>query len=248
MITLKDKNALITGGSRGIGLAIAEQFAELGANVAIAYMGSEEEGQQAKQTLSKYDVKCEVYICDVSSFDGSKKVVDDVLKQFGGIDILVNNAGITKDGLVRSMKEEDFDSVINVNLKGAFNMIKHVYPHFLRKRYGRIINTASVVGINGNAGQANYVSSKAGLIGLTKSIAKELGSRNVTCNAIAPGFITTAMTDVLNEKQKADMLDIIPMKRAGLPEDIAQTVAFLASDCASYITGEVIRIDGGMAM
>ena len=189
-----------------------------------------------------------MYVCDVSSFEASKEVVEKVIEEFGGVDILVNNAGIVRDKLILSMKEEDFDMVINVNLKGAFNMIKHTYSHFMKKRRGRIISISSIVGLNGNAGQANYSSSKAGLIGLTKSTAKELGGRNITVNAIAPGFIDTDMTQQLSDKVKDAMKAQIPMKRPGTPEDIANLALFLASDEASYITGEVIRVDGGYAM
>ena len=171
-----------------------------------------------------------------------------MLEDFGGLDILVNNAGIVKDGMVLSMKEEDFDQVVDINLKGAFNLIKHTYSHFMRKRAGRIVNITSVVGLNGNAGQANYSSSKAGLIGLTKSVAKELGARGVTCNAVAPGYINTEMTEVLSDKVKDAMKTLIPMRKPGEPEDVAKAVAFLASDSARYITGEVLRVDGGMAM
>ena len=192
--------------------------------------------------------KAEIYRCNVADFEATKELVSKVLEDFGGLDILVNNAGIVKDGMVLSMKEEDFDQVLDINLKGAFHMIKHTYSHFMRKRAGRIINITSVVGLNGNAGQANYSSSKAGMIGLTKSVAKELGARGVTCNAVAPGYINTEMTEVLSDKVKDAMKAMIPMRKPGEPEDIAKAVAFLASDSARYITGEVLRVDGGMAM
>ena len=245
---LTGKNALITGASRGIGKAIAMKLAGRGANIAIPYLGDPAEAEQTQKEIEALGVKCAMYVCDVSSFEASKEVVEKVIEKFGGIDILVNNAGIVRDKLILSMKEEDFDMVINVNLKGAFNMIKHTYSHFMKKRRGRIISISSIVGLNGNAGQANYSSSKAGLIGLTKSTAKELGGRNVTVNAIAPGFIDTDMTQQLSDKVKDAMKAQIPMKRPGTPEDIANLALFLASDEASYITGEVIRVDGGYAM
>ncbi len=242
------KTALITGASRGIGKAIALKFASLGANVAVVYAGNETKAQETKEEIVALGVKCNTYKVDVSKFDECGTLVKSVIEDFGGIDVLVNNAGITKDSLVLSMKEEDFDSVIDVNLKGAFNMIKHTYSPFMRKRKGRIINVTSVVGITGNAGQANYASSKSGLIGLTKSVARELAARNVTCNCVAPGYIETDMTDVLSDKVKDAVISTIPMKKIGKGEDIANAVVFLASEEASYITGEVLKIDGGMAM
>ena len=248
MMDLTGKTALITGASRGIGKAIALKLAGQGANIAIPYLGDPAEAEQAQKEIEALGVKCVMYVCDVSSFEASKEVVEKVIEEFGGVDILVTNAGIVRDKLILSMKEEDFDMVINVNLKGAFNMIKHTYSHFMKKRRGRIISISSIVGLNGNAGQANYSSSKAGLIGLTKSTAKELGGRNITVNAIAPGFIDTDMTQQLSDKVKDAMKAQIPMKRPGTPEDIANLALFLASDEASYITGEVIRVDGGYAM
>ena len=248
MMDLTGKTALITGASRGIGKAIALKLAGQGANIAIPYLGDPAEAEQAQKEIEALGVKCVMYVCYVSSFEASKEVVEKVIEEFGGVDILVNNAGIVRDKLILSMKEEDFDMVINVNLKGAFNMIKHTYSHFMKKRRGRIISISSIVGLNGNAGQANYSSSKAGLIGLTKSTAKELGGRNITVNAIAPGFIDTDMTQQLSDKVKDAMKAQIPMKRPGTPEDIANLALFLASDEASYITGEVIRVDGGYAM
>ena len=248
MMDLTGKTALITGASRGIGKAIALKLAGQGANIAIPYLGDPAEAEQAQKEIETLGVKGVMYVCDVSSFEASKEVVEKVIEEFGGVDILVNNAGIVRDKLILSMKEEDFDMVINVNLKGAFNMIKHTYSHFMKKRRGRIISISSIVGLNGNAGQANYSSSKAGLIGLTKSTAKELGGRNITVNAIAPGFIDTDMTQQLSDKVKDAMKAQIPMKRPGTPEDIANLALFLASDEASYITGEVIRVDGGYAM
>lgn len=245
---LQGKTALVTGASRGIGKAVALRMAQEGANVAVVYAGNQQKAQQAVEELTALGVKAQAYCCNVADFDAVKELVNQVIVDFGGIDILVNNAGVVKDGMVLSMKQEDFDQVIDVNLKGAFNLIKHTYSHFMKKRAGRIINLTSVVGLSGNAGQANYASAKAGLIGLTKSVAKELAGRGVTCNAIAPGFIDTDMTAGLSEKIKEHYLTIIPMKRLGAPEDVANTAVFLASDSARYITGEVIRVDGGLAM
>ena len=244
----ENKTAVVTGGSRGIGLAIATKLAKEGANIAILYVGDENEGIKAKEELSQYGTKVEQYFCDVSNFEESKKVVDKVIEEFGSIEILVNNAGITRDKLVLNMDEKDFDAVINVNLKGTFNMIKHTYKHFMKKRYGRIVSTSSVVGIMGNAGQANYSASKAGIIGMTKSVAKELAGRGVTVNAVAPGYIGTDMTNALSDKVKDAMKAQIPAKRIGTPEDVANVVAFLCSDDAAYVTGEVIKVDGGLAM
>lgn len=243
-----NKTAVVTGGSRGIGLEIASKLAKGGANIAILYVGDESEGIKAKEELSKYGTKVEQYFCDVSDFGASKEVVEKIIEDFGGIDILINNAGITRDKLVLNMDEKDFDAVINVNLKGTFNMIKHTYKHFMKKRYGRIVSTSSVVGIMGNAGQANYSASKAGIIGLTKSVARELAGRGVTVNAVAPGYIATEMTNVLSDKVKDAMKSQIPAKRIGTTEDVANVVAFLCSDEAAYVTGEVIKVDGGLAM
>jgi len=245
---LKGKTALITGASRGIGSAIAKKFAQQGANIAIVDVGNMENAKIVKEEIETFGVQCKVYVCDISDFAKTKELVDQVIIDFGGIDILVNNAGITRDGLILSMKEEDFTKVIQINLTGAFNMIKHTYSHFMKKRSGRIINISSVVGLTGNAGQSNYSSAKAGLIGLTKSVAKELGGRNVLCNAIAPGFIQTDMTGKLNDKVKESFMTMIPLKRQGMPDDIANVALFLASDLSSYVTGEVIRVDGGLAM
>ena len=247
-MNFENKTAVITGGSRGIGLAIARKLASGGANIAILYVGDENEGKTAKEELSEYGTKIEQYSCDVSDFKASKEVVDKVIEDFGGIDILINNAGITRDKLVLNMDEKDFDAVINVNLKGTFNMIKHTYKHFMKKRYGRIVSTSSIIGLVGNAGQANYAASKAGIIGITKSVAKELAGRGVTVNAVAPGYIGTDMTNALSDKVKDAMKAQIPAKRIGEPEDVANVVAFLCSDEAAYITGEVIRIDGGLAI
>lgn len=247
-MSLENKTAVVTGASRGIGLAVAKKLASQGANIAILYVGKEEEGENAKKEVEALGVKVGLYYCDVSSFNESKETVEKIIEEFGGIDILVNNAGIVRDKLVLKMEEADFDAVINVNLKGTFNMIKHTYTHFMKKRAGRIVNVASVVGINGNAGQANYSASKAGVIGLTKSVAKELAGRGVTANAVAPGYIITGMTNALSDKVKDAIEASIPMKKRGLPEDVANAISFLCSDDASYITGEVIRVDGGMAM
>lgn len=244
----ENKTAVVTGGSRGIGFAIASRLAKEGANIAILYVGDESEGLKAKEELLKFGTKVEQYFCDVSNFEASKQVVEKVIEDFGGIDILVNNAGITRDKPVLNMDEKDFDAVIGVNLKGTFNMIKHTYKHFMKKRYGRIVSTSSIIGIIGNAGQANYAASKAGIIALTKSVAKELAGRGVTANAVAPGYIGTDMTNVLSDKVKDAMKAQIPAKRIGTPEDVADVVAFLCSDDAAYVTGEVIRVDGGLAM
>lgn len=245
---LQGKTALITGASRGIGRAVAQKLASCGAQVAIVYAGNQGAAQQTVEEIEQNDAKAKAYCCDVSSFEATEVLVRQVLEDFGSVDILVNNAGIVRDGLILSMKEADFDSVINTNLKGAFNMTKHLYQHFMRRRSGRIINITSVIGLVGNAGQANYAAAKAGLIGLTKSTAKELAARGITCNAIAPGFIQSDMTDALADKTKEAIIGLIPSKKMGQPSDIAELVAFLSGDHASYITGEVIRVDGGMAM
>jgi 3-oxoacyl-[acyl-carrier protein] reductase len=247
-MNFENKTAVITGGSRGIGLAIAKKLAAGGANIAVLYVGDESEGQNAKAELEQFGTKVEQYFCDVSDFEKSKAVCEQVIAEFGKVDILVNNAGITRDKLVLNMDESDFDAVINVNLKGTFNMIKHFYKHFMKNRGGRIVSTSSIVGLIGNAGQANYSASKAGIIGLTKSVARELAGRNVTVNAVAPGYIGTDMTNVLPEKVKETMKAQIPAKRIGTPEDVANVVAFLCSDEAAYVTGEVIRVDGGLAI
>lgn len=246
MMNLTGKTAMITGASSGIGRETALKLASLGADIAVVYIGPADPAQEVVAKIEEMGRKAVAYECDVSDAEQAKQTVKTAIKEFGGIDILVNNAGITRDGLALSMKEEDWDAVLNVNLKGAFNMIKACYSGFIRRRSGRIINISSVAGIMGNAGQANYSASKAGLIGLTKSIARELAERNINCNAIAPGFIQTGMTADITEKNP--LLLGVPKKRMGKPEDIANAVAFLASDEAEYITGEVLRVDGGLAM
>lgn len=243
---LKGKIALITGASRGIGRAVALKFAALGADVALIYSGNEEKALEVCEEARALGVRAEAFQCDVSDFGQAKQTVEAVKAALGPVDILVNNAGITKDGLILSMKEESFDRVMDVNLKGAFNMIRHCAPMFVKKRSGKIINISSVAGLMGNAGQANYSASKAGLVGLTKSVARELAPRNVCCNAIAPGFIRTDMTDGLESGNA--LLSGVPLGRMGTPEEVAELAAFLARDCANYITGEVIRVDGGLAM
>lgn len=244
--SLSGKVAIITGGSRGIGKAVALKLAEDGANIAVLYANNETAAQEVCVAAEGFGVKALSYRCDVADFSATKETVGAVIKDFGGLDILVNNAGITKDGLLLTMNEAAFDAVLDTNLKGAFHMIKHCCSQFLKKRAGTIINISSIAGLTGNAGQANYAASKAGLIGLTKSVAKELASRGICCNAIAPGFIETEMTQDL--AAGAEILKRIPLGRAGKPEEVAELAAFLASDRAKYITGEVIRIDGGLAM
>lgn len=248
MKTLNNQTALVTGGSRGIGRAIALAMAEEGANVAILYAGNETAAAQTVQEAEAFGVKAVSYRCDVSSEQAVKETVDQVLKDFGRVDILVNNAGIVRDGFLLSMKEEAFDDVINTNLKGAFHLTRQLYSHMMRRKSGRIINISSIVGLNGNAAQANYAAAKAGVVGLTKSTAKELAARGVTCNAIAPGFIHSDMTDAMPEKARDAISSQIPMKRVGQPQDVAALAVFLAGPGASYITGEVIRVDGGLAM
>lgn len=245
---LKDKVAIVTGGTRGIGRAIALKLADKGANIVINYRNSDKEAEELKAILEEKGVKVLAVKCDISNFEDSKNLMDKCKEVFGKIDILVNNAGITKDTLIMRMKEEDFDNVIDVNLKGTFNCAKHASAIMLKQRFGKIINMTSVVGIAGNAGQVNYAASKAGVIGLTKSLAKELGSRGITVNAVAPGFINTDMTASLSEKVKEEASKNIPLKRLGDPEDVANLVGFLASDAANYITGQVINVDGGMVM
>ena len=243
---LKNKVALVTGAGRGIGRAIAIALAKEGAEVIVNYNGSEERAKEVKQTIEENGGKASIYKCNVSDFEACEAMIKDVVKEYGNLDILVNNAGITKDGLIMKMKEEDFDSVLNVNLKGTFNTIRHSARQMLKQRSGKIINISSVSGILGNAGQANYAASKAGVIGLTKTMARELGSRGITVNAIAPGFVDTEMTEILSEELKENACKQIILGRFGKPEDIANTAVFLASDKADYITGQVISVDGGM--
>lgn len=245
---LNGKVALVTGASRGIGREIALTLAGYGATVIVNYNGSEEKAEEVVDKIKEAGGKAEAIRCNVAEFDRSKELIDQVIKSYGKLDILVNNAGITRDNLIMKMSEADFDDVIAVNLKGAFNCIRHASRQMLKQRGGRIINISSVSGVMGNAGQANYCASKAGIIGLTKSVARELGSRGITSNCVAPGFIKTEMTDVLSEDVKQSMGEQIPLKRFGETGDIAEAVAFLASDSASYITGQVLQVDGGMAM
>ncbi|UJH67239.1 3-oxoacyl-[acyl-carrier-protein] reductase [Allomuricauda sp. SCSIO 65647] len=246
MKLLEGKNTIITGASRGIGSGIAKVFAEQGANVAFTYSSSEGPALELQKELQGLGVKAKAYKSNAASFEESEKLVAQVLEDFGSIDVLVNNAGITKDNLLMRMGEEDFDSVIEVNLKSVFNMTKAVQRTMLKQRKGSIINMSSVVGVKGNAGQANYAASKAGMIGFTKSIALELGSRNIRCNAIAPGFIETEMTEKLDEKTVQGWRDAIPLKRGGSPEDVANACLYLASDMSAYVTGQVLNVDGGM--
>ena len=245
---LEGKVALVTGASRGIGREIALTLAEYGADVIVNYNGSEEKAAQVKAEIEKLGRRAKMVQCSVADYEASGKMISDMLAVFGHIDILVNNAGITKDNLMIKMSEDDFDAVIDTNLKGTFNTIKHMYRAFLKQRAGRNINLSSVSGVLVNAGQANYAASKAGVIGLTKSMAKELASRNITVNAVAPGYIDTDMTQAMSDGAKEAIIAQIPLKRAGQTKDIAEMVAFLASDKASYITGQIISVDGGMAI
>ena len=245
---LTDKIALVTGASRGIGAAIAKAFAKEGAAVIINYNGSGEKAQAVADEIILNGGAAEIYQCSVADFDACRQMIETLVKKYGRIDILVNNAGITKDGLLMKMSEEDFDSVIDINLKGAFHSIRHMSRYFLKQRSGKIINISSVSGILGNAGQANYSASKAGVIGLTKSTARELASRGIQVNAIAPGFIETDMTDAMQAEAKERMTDAIPLKRIGKPEEIADLAVFLASAKSDYITGQVIAADGGMSI
>lgn len=245
---LTGKVALVTGAGRGIGRQIAITLAKYGADVIVNYNGSKEKAEETVREIEALGRKAFAVQCSVADFEACGRMITEMLEKFGHIDILVNNAGITKDNLVMKMTEEDFDTVINTNLKGTFHTIKHMYRPFLKQKQGRIINLSSVSGILGNAGQANYAASKAGVIGLTKSVARELASRNITVNAVAPGFIDTDMTQAMTDTAKEAALVQIPLKRVGTPEDIAEMVAFLASDKAAYITGQVISVDGGMTI
>lgn len=245
---LKGKNALVTGASRGIGRAIAIELASKGANVAVNYAGNEQKATEVVEELTSMGVQAIKIQADVADEAQVKDMVQTVIKTFGSLDILVNNAGITKDNLLMRMKEEEFDQVINTNLKGVFLCMKTVARQMMRQRSGRIINVASIVGVSGNPGQANYVAAKAGVIGMTKSIAQEFASRNILVNAVAPGFISTDMTDALTSDQQEAILKLVPLARLGKPEDVANVVRFLATDDANYITGQTIHIDGGMVM
>ena len=245
---LNGKIAVVTGASRGIGKAIAMKFAQLGATVVINYNGSAQKAEEVKQSIIADGGRAVIKQCNVADYDACEAFIKEVIDQFGRIDILVNNAGITKDGLIMRMSEEDFTSVVDVNLKGTFHCIRFASRQMMKQRSGRIINMSSVVGISGNAGQINYAASKAGVIGMTKSAAKELASRGITVNAIAPGYIETDMTNVLSDKVKEETMKQIPLGRLGQTEDIAAAAAFLASDEAGYITGQVLAVDGGMAI
>ena len=246
MKLLESKVAIVTGGSRGIGKAICQSFAENGCDVAFTYNNSKESAENLVTELNKLGIKVKAYKSDASSFDDSSKLVDDVISDFGKIDVLVNNAGIKKDNLLMRMDKEDFDSVINTNLSSVFNLTKSSIRTFLKQRSGSIINISSVVGVKGNAGQSNYSASKAGIIGFSKSVALELGSRNIRSNVIAPGFIETDMTDSLSEDVINSWKESIPLKRGGNPSDVGNACVFLASDLSSYITGQVLHVDGGM--
>lgn len=246
MRLLENKKALVTGASRGIGKAIAIAFAKAGADVAISDLKVDAEAEEVVRELKSIGVKAKAYASDASSFDASEQLVNEVLKDFGQIDVLVNNAGITRDNLLLRMSEQDWDMVIKVNLKSIFNMTKAIQRNMLKQRSGSIINMSSVVGLSGNAGQSNYSASKAGLIGFTKSVAQEFGSRGIRCNAIAPGFIETAMTEKLPEDVRDNWIKTIPLRRSGKPDDVANIALFLASDLSSYVTGQVISVDGGM--
>ncbi|MBS3768851.1 MAG: 3-oxoacyl-[acyl-carrier-protein] reductase [Bacteroidales bacterium] len=246
MKLVEGKTALITGAARGIGKAIALKFAENGANIAITDLEYNEKMEETIEQINQMGVNCKGYASDASDFKKTEDTVNEILKDFGQIDVLINNAGITQDTLLMRMTEDQWDAVIKVNLKSVFNFTKAVQRSMLKQKSGSIINMSSVVGISGNAGQSNYAASKAGIIGFTKSVAKELGSRNIRCNALAPGFIITEMTGKLSEEVKNEWANNIPLKRGGKPEDVANTALFLASDLSEYITGQVIHVCGGM--
>jgi 3-oxoacyl-[acyl-carrier protein] reductase len=246
MKLLAGKTALVTGASKGIGRKIAEKFAEQGANVAFTYLSSVEKGEALEQELQSFGTKVKGYRSDAAKFDQAEQLINDIVTEFGAIDIVVNNAGITKDGLLMRMSEENWDEVINVNLKSVFNITKAASKPMMKARKGVFINMSSVVGVTGNAGQANYAASKAGIVGFTKSVAKELGSRNIRANVVAPGFIRTEMTDVLDPKTVEGWEAGIPLKRAGETEDIANVCVFLASDMSAYVTGQTLSVCGGM--
>ena len=246
MTLLKGKNVLVTGASKGIGRAIAIRCAQEGANVAFTYLSSVEKGQALEDELKALGIKAKGYRSDASGYGAAEELINNVVAEFGKIDALVNNAGITKDGLLMRMSEEQWDEVIRVNLKSVFNLTKAVIKPMMKEKKGSIINITSVVGISGNAGQANYAASKAGMVGFTKSVAQELGSRNIRCNAIAPGFIETEMTAVLDPKVKEEWEKGIPLRRAGKAEEVADSVVFLASDMSTYVSGQVLQVCGGM--
>ena len=246
MDLLKGKTVLVTGGSRGIGAAIAKTCAEQGANIAFTYLSSEEKAFAVRDQIAAMGTKCEAYRSDAADYAQAEQLVKDVMETFGSIDVLVNNAGVTRDNLMLRMSEEQWDQVININLKSVFNLTKHTLRPMMKQRAGSIINVSSVVGVFGNAGQANYSASKAGIIGFSKSVAKEVGSRNIRCNALAPGFIATDMTDELNEATKDSFIANIPLKRFATPEEVANSVVFLGSDLSGYITGQVLSVCGGL--
>ena len=248
MKLLSGKTALITGAARGIGKAIALKFAQEGANIAFTDLVLNDDSKKTEEEINAYNVKCKAYASDASNFSQTEEVVKDIKNEFGSIDILVNNAGITKDGLMLRMSEGQWDAVIGVNLKSAFNFIHACVPIMLRQRSGSIINMASVVGVHGNVGQANYSASKAGMIALAKSVAQEMGPKGIRANSIAPGFIDTAMTQQLSEEVRKEWTAKIPLRRGGTTEDIANTAPYLASDLSSYVSGQVIQVDGGMNM
>ena len=245
---MKGKCAIVTGAAKGIGRAIALKLASLGANIVLNYRSSEEEAKICAEEIKKLGVQVLIVKADISKLNEAQNLVSEAKEKFGKVDIMVNNAGITKDTLILRMKEEDFDSVIDVNLKGVFNCMKAISPIMLKQKSGKIVSISSVVGISGNAGQINYSASKAGIIGMTKSLAKELGSRGITVNAVAPGFIETDMTNNLNEKIKEEAKKNIPLKKLGKAEDVADAVAFLSSNSSDYITGQILVVDGGMLM
>lgn len=246
MSLLKDKNILITGGSRGIGKGIVETFADHGAQIGFTYHSSQQPADELVEQLNQKGTKAKAYKSDASNFEQAENLVKDFVEDFGSIDVLINNAGITKDNLLMRMNEDDFNRVVQTNLNSVFNLTKASLRPFLKQRSGSIINISSVVGLKGNPGQANYAASKSGIIGFTKSVALELGSRNVRANVVAPGFIETEMTEKLDEKTVQTWRDAIPLKRGGTPEDVANTCLYLASDLSAYVTGQVLQVDGGM--